>query len=288
MSQKILILKGLPGSGKSTYARQLVDKHLNQWKRINNDSLRDMLDNSKWSGPNEKFIGKVRDVLILEALAAGKDVIVDNCNVNPIHEARIRELVTKYGKPVDIEVLFFDVPVTECIERDLKRPISVGEKVIRSMYNQHLRPEIPVIAPIDGVTSAIICDIDGTLALHVDRSPYDTEKCETDLVNTPIRHLVNTYVANGETLIVVSGRDELYRPHTERWLTNNGINWHLLFMRPRADRRNDNIVKQEIYEKFIRGQYNVRFVVDDRLRVVRMWHEQGLTVLRVGDPDADF
>jgi len=51
---KVLILKGLPASGKSTYAKELVAK--GNWKRINKDDLRAMLDCSKWSKANEKFV----------------------------------------------------------------------------------------------------------------------------------------------------------------------------------------------------------------------------------------
>lgn len=38
---KLLVLKGLPASGKSTYAKELVNKG---WKRVNKDDLRAMID----------------------------------------------------------------------------------------------------------------------------------------------------------------------------------------------------------------------------------------------------
>jgi len=43
-----------------------------------------------------------------------------------------------------------------------------------------------------------------------------------------------------------------------------------------------------LYEKCIKGKFNVNAVFDDRLQVCRMWHELGLPLFRVGDPDADF
>ena len=48
---KVYITKGLPGSGKSTWAKETVDKYPNSYKRINKDDLRAMIDNSKQSTP---------------------------------------------------------------------------------------------------------------------------------------------------------------------------------------------------------------------------------------------
>lgn len=56
-------------------------------------------------------------------------------------------------------------------------------------------------------------------------------------------------------------------------------------MRPEGDERKDSIVKQEIYEKYIKDRYNVRFVLDDRNQVVDMWREVGLKVLQVAPGD---
>jgi hypothetical protein len=52
-----------------------------------------------------------------------------------------------------------------------------------------------------------------------------------------------------------------------------------------GDMRNDSIVKEEIYEEHIKPRFNVRFVLDDRDRVVKMWRENGLKVLQVAEGD---
>lgn len=93
---------------------------------------------------------------------------------------------------------------------------------------------------------------------------------------------------DGRTIILVSGREELYRQQTEDWLYNNRIDYDTLYMRQSGDRRKDDVVKKEIYENQIRGKYNILFVLDDRPRVCRMWYQLGLTVLKIGDPDAEF
>ena len=47
----------------------------------------------------------------------------------------------------------------------------------------------------------------------------------------------------------------------------------------------DSIVKQEIYDNFIKPFYDVILVVDDRESVVQMWRNNGLHVIQVIDPD---
>lgn len=291
---KILILKGLPASGKSTFAKELVEKSDGLWKRSNKDELRLMLDGGQWSKANEKFVIKVRNSIILEALDNGKNVVVDDTNLDPCHEADIRALVEKFiklkWKEVDIEVKMFDTPLLECIDRDRKRDgkAKVGEKVIRDMYNRYLRKEIQPVTFDSALPMLDICDLDGTLALHNGRSPYDAAKCETDLLNEPVAAMLRANMHYGHEVIFLSGREDIYREQTQRWLDKHGFGGIRLLMRPAGDKRNDAIVKQELYEAHIKGRYNVLAVIDDRARVCRMWHSLGLPLYRVGDPDAEF
>jgi predicted kinase len=61
----------------------------------------------------------------------------------------------------EFEVVFFDTPLNECIERDLKRENSVGANVILNMWKQYLYKPIEHKEELE---DCIICDIDGTLA----------------------------------------------------------------------------------------------------------------------------
>ena len=56
-------------------------------------------------------------------------------------------------------------------------------------------------------------------------------------------------------------------------------------MRQAGDNRDDRIVKREIYEREIKGRYNVRFVLDDRNKVVALWRDLGLPCFQVADGD---
>lgn len=284
-----ILTRGLPGSGKSTWALDMIRKHPGQYKRISKDDLRFMLDASKWSKSNERFVLQARDTLILAALAADYHVIADDTNLNNKHEHHIRELV-KGQATVEIKD-FTDVPLDVCIRRDLERPQSVGERVIRDMHRHYLQPKIvpPVYDP--NLPDAIICDLDGTLALIHGRNPYDASKCEQDQVNEPVADIVQEYQYHqgGYHILFTSGRSEEYREETQRWLDTHGFfhpcsNLHL-FMRATGDNRQDAIVKREIYEREILGHYNVKFVLDDREQVVRLWRSLGLTCLQVAEGD---
>lgn len=132
--------------------------------------------------------------------------------------------------------------------------------------------------------SAIIVDMDGTLAIHNGRSPYDFARCNTDLVNEPIKHIVNTY-ANTHIILIVSGRDDWCKALSIQWLRDNNIHFDEIIMRVTGDKRSDDIVKEEIYNNQIRDKYNVRFCMDDRDRVVKKWRELGITCLQVNYGD---
>ncbi len=275
--------KGLPGSGKSYWAKALVDNNPGHYKRISKDDLRAMLDNNKWSKGNEKFILKVRDALILQALQEGYHVLVDDTNLHPKHEIAIRELV-KGQAIVEIQD-FTNVPLETCIDRDRHRANYVGEQVIRKMHRDFLLPRPPVLTDDPTLPRAIICDLDGTLALLNGRNPYDAASCEQDSVNGPVSDIVSTYHSLGFSILLASGRSEQHRPQTERWLQNQCIQYHALFMRRSGDSRQDAVVKREIYEQHIQGRYNVHFVLDDRNQVVNLWRSLGLVTLQVADGD---
>jgi len=268
---------GLPASGKSTWAKNKVDQSPNSIKRVNKDELRAMLDNSYYSKGNEKFVLNIQDMIIKEALENGKHVIVDNTHLAPKHEARIRELIK--GLAVLEIVDFRHVSLETCIDRDLKRFNSVGEKVIRDMYNQFIAPP-RASKPIYNadLPDVVLCDLDGTIALIGDRSPYDAAKCELDLVNEPVRSILQN---SGKAIIFVSGREDKFKPQTLAWLAKHNISFNGLYMRQSGDTRKDSIVKREIYDEFILDKYNVAYVLDDRDQVVRVWRDLGLTCLQV-------
>lgn len=133
---------------------------------------------------------------------------------------------------------------------------------------------------------AITCDIDGTLAHMQDRSPYDWDKVGDDVVDKTIKEILRTFYSTSEyAIILISGRNDVCRQITERWLSKNYIFYDALYMRNHNDCRPDEVIKKEIYDKHIKDKYDVEFVLDDRNKVVKMWRGIGLKCLQVAEGD---
>lgn len=140
------MLKGLPASGKTTYARELVSTG---WKRVNKDDLREMLDSSVWSKDNEAFVNSVWRNVIKEALYVG-NVVVDDTNLNPAHTQTLMDIVISVNgsrwphqnrtrqTAAAFDSRFFDTPLAECIKRDAAREKPVGENIIMDMHKKYL------------------------------------------------------------------------------------------------------------------------------------------------------
>ena len=277
----ITILQGIPASGKSTYAKKLVLDNPGMYKRINRDSLRAMLDCNYFSKGNEKFIKRMRDYLIKEALLEGKHVIVDDTNISETNANRIKEIAQEYtketGHAVKVDIKRMEIDLEEAILRDSKREKPVGREVILKMHKQ-LHGAKKLINEIrtqdENLPKAIICDLDGTLSLINDRSPFDGSKCGKDLPNTPIINMVKNYKNLGYKILLLSGRDGQYKPETEQWLKDHDVGYDALWMRTSKDNRKDSIIKEELFIQNIENKYFIEFVLDDRNQVVDLWRQK--------------
>jgi len=136
-----------------------------------------------------------------------------------------------------------------------------------------------------GTPPVVIVDIDGTLALHNGRSPYDLSRCGDDLPNRPVIDAVRSAAAAGLRVVYCSGREASAREATRKWLRSHvGVDGALL-MRATGDVRKDSVVKRELFDQFIRDDFDVRYVLDDRQQVVDMWRSLGLAVFQVARGD---
>lgn len=274
----IMMMKGLPGSGKSTLAKKIVSEQPYH-ARVNKDDLRAMIGN--YYQAKEKHILAMRDMIVEYWLEKNHTIIVDDTNFHPKHENRLREIAAKHGAGFSVQ--WVEATIDECIERDLKRPNSVGEKVIKKMHEEYVRPALLKVIKNDKLPKAVICDLDGTLALHNGRNPYDASTCEEDLVNQPVAEAIWKYGRDDYAILFTSGREDKFRQQTMKFLAKAGMSSYQLFMRATDDKRKDHVVKLELYKKHIDGNYNVEAVFDDRQRVVDMWRDVGLTVFQVAD-----
>lgn len=293
---KVIMTTGLPASGKSTWAISEYQRDPGNTILVSRDDIRKMIGCFPIGDKDqENLVSKIQDDIIVRGIKEGKDVIVHDTNLNKKSPTRIKKLFDG-----DVEFLiadFTNVPVDVCIERDAERDNSVGEAVIKNMARQlqkpwRLTPEFmndvklsPKYHAKAGTPKAIVVDIDGTLARHDHRSPYNYAMLYTDGVHVHIANLVFHYWNAGYEIIIMSGRPDTYRAETEQWLADNDIEYHQLHMRAGDDRRNDSDVKQELFDKHVRDSYRVDLWLDDRDRVVRRMRKLGINVIQVAEGD---
>jgi predicted kinase len=279
---KLILTKGLPASGKTTWAKEYIQKYP-ETANLCKDDLRLQL-----SGTNkrEKRIVKVRDLLTEYYFEQGYSVIWSDTNLNPVHLRRAEELAAKHKVELKIQD-FTDVPLAECIRRDLVRSNSVGQQAIEQMYYDYLHtPESPP-AYDPQLPDCYLVDIDGTLAINNTRHSFAWDRVGEDALNLTVAQTIAKLGQDTEILLL-SGRSSVCYDLTVAWLKEHKINYKNLLMRPADDQRPDEVLKSELYYFHIRNRYNVIGVIDDRPKVCRMWRNLGLSVFQVGNPDYEF
>lgn len=310
----VVLLRGVPGSGKTTAALQLMNDFPDQFVRVNRDDIRMMMFGEYWfsgddANTKEKAVTQVEHSLIKTAIKTGKRPIVDATNLNKQSVKAILRIAGSHGMAVDH--IDFEISQEEAIKRDAGRSKKVGEDVIKKFFQKNNidkvtgklppLPEVPSLNDREFVQyvepdndlalpTCVLVDIDGTIAHMTGRSPYDYTRVGEDAVDEVIERLVGTLHRDGYEVIFFSGRKDSCKEETQQWLTDHvdpSTNFQL-FMRPAGDDRPDYVVKYEMFHEHIQSKYHVEFVIDDRLQVCRMWHKLGVKVVRVGDPDADF
>lgn len=317
MTQTLYIFRGLPASGKSTIAQKMVDKSYGSIVRIERDMLRDQLFNNRfytlkqsgWDISQEEFdlylsvrentITQVQYSMVSTALNTNKSVIISDTNLPAKVVKGWITVANKHNVAYEI-VNFDDVDIDTLIKRDAARPNAVGEEVIRRMAKDHLvkgklRPVVhtPVkvleVEPYDNPTelpSAVIVDIDGTMAQMSGRSPYEWHRVGEDAPVDAVIDAVRSAFKAGHHIIVMSGRDGSCRQLTNQWVWDHtGIvpAFYDLFMRAEGDNRKDDLVKYELFNAHVRDKYHVKYVLDDRDQVVRMWRKLGLHCFQVAE-----
>ncbi len=135
MKQKIIILKGLPASGKTTFAKEFCEKNID-YIRVNRDDLRNMCG-KYWVPQREDYITQLERFSVETALEEGYNIILDATNFNPKIKIWVDELCLAYI--CESEERVFSTDVEECIRRDSMRENPVSESVIRGMFNRYFK-----------------------------------------------------------------------------------------------------------------------------------------------------
>jgi predicted kinase len=299
MPGSLIIIRGLPGSGKSTIAAQMCAMDpLNTWN-VTRDNIREMQGLTFVPGISEHSIVQMRDSLIRAGLKAGHTVISSDTNLKASVVKDLLKIAAKYD--ADTEIVNHHPGLDICLRRDRMRGAAggrlVGEKVILDMYHKFFKDdkfrqtefslERPVYAaapyiPDFSKPEAFIVDIDGTVAHNCGhRGWYDYSLVANDTPHDDVIKLVQI-LAEKHEIIFCSGREDDCEKETRAWIEQHipGVSFEL-YMRQAGDKRQDGIVKLELFDWHIRNRFNVLGVFDDRNQVVDAWRSIGLRVYQV-------
>lgn len=287
------MLRGLPASGKTVWAKTQLARKDYKVIRINKDDMRAQYFNSDWSDTKENFVLGMRNEAVYRGLARGYDVIVDDTNLAPKHEQSLREIALE--NKAEFEIKEFPVLLRTALDRNARRPNPVPDAVIHGMWRQMggNEPRYDGTQNAQGLPLAVICDIDGTVARATRKDHYAID--EKLLTDVPQLHVIEAVraVARGKSLFFLTGRSAEGSKFTEDWLMKyfdiGEFAQVVISQRASGDSRRDSIVKRELYEAHLKGKYQVIAVFDDRNQVIReCWEPLGLPVFKVGYVDEEF
>ena len=143
--KRIILTRGIPACGKSTWAKQEVLKDPEHSIRINRDDLRNMCG-KYWVPTREKYITACKCTILINAINFKFDtIIIDEMNLNPKENRYLKDMVSMMNDTFKdnndkyiIEIKdFTKVPLDICLERDSKRENPIGENIIRGIFNKY-------------------------------------------------------------------------------------------------------------------------------------------------------
>ncbi|ALR71593.1 polynucleotide kinase/ligase [Anticarsia gemmatalis multiple nucleopolyhedrovirus] len=285
--KQLLLLIGICGSGKSTFAKKLKN-----YLEINRDDMRVKLFlngdytklNAFYTQPRKCRRSKENQVtnacvkLFEEAARDGLNVVVSDTNLNSTATETWQQLAAKHQ--YEYKTQFMNVSLETALERNFSRSdkFPVNPEIVKRQYKKFLSliGFERYTPPGDKFPNAVLCDLDGTVALPTNRSFYDfDERVFEDAPRTDViacvQHLANVHNA---VVVFMTGRSIVCEPSTRRWIDAHvKLDSYNLFMRPLGDHCKDSLLKLTLFNKYVRGQFNVVAVFDDRPCVVRTWQD---------------
>lgn len=265
---QILILVGVPGSGKSTFAKYFIRTEEN-WMRVCRDDIRMMqFSQANLNSYQEKMITEILDTAIASLLRNKTNVLIDATHCRASY---LEHYIYKFNNQADISFKVFEEDEETIATRCEQRALSTGKiiptqvqkrywaefQILKREFDFSIRPkqsdEAQILQQDKSLPKAIICDLDGTLALMNGRNPFDASNCDKDELNTPVANTLKIFAEAGYHILLVSGRENRFREPTLSFLSKHDIAYQQLWMRESKDNRKDAIVKK----KFTIGKYKI-------------------------------
>jgi predicted kinase len=130
---RIVVLVGLPGSGKSTWLAQ------NGGGGISSDAVRMLLADDETDQTIHTQVFQTVRYILGQRLAIGRPVsYIDATNLTPEERRPYIEIARAHG--CEIDAVFFDVPLQVCLERNARRQRVVPPEALAKMAAKLVPP----------------------------------------------------------------------------------------------------------------------------------------------------
>ena len=279
---KAYIMIGISGSGRSTYVSKhsskedlITSNEANRKFLINYNVSENLWNQYKFNKDIEhKVKGLMNDHIDL-AKKQNRNIWIDNTNLSKDKNKDLKNYLESLGFEVEFINLNGSTNLNTYLRNNKTRKDYVSDGAINDQY---IRACINNYIDLNNPKANIaLVDIDGTVVSH-------------DNQHSPNQYVIDVLQALLETnrisfIHFLSGRESYSYEITHDWLVRHGFNpkEFRLLMRMSRDRREDAIVKEEIYTNCIKPIYNVKYLFDDHNQVIDMWLDNKLPVFHVGD-----
>lgn len=275
--KNLFLLRGLPGSGKSTYIKAM---ELEPYT-LSSDKLREMFAGLEYniegnlciSGKRDKHVWETLFVMLESRMQRGLTTIIDSTNIKEKSIGKYKKLADKYGYKVYI-VDFTFVSVETCVKRNKSRGYKkVPETVIYRMANNLEIAKIPDWAEVISPDNFISLIHSEDCEIAADKYSKITFIGDVHGCYTTLKRVFNKGI-DEKTLYVFTG-DYIDRGpqsvKTMLWLSNLAKKKNFIFLEGNHERwlrnwlnndidliRSDEFINNTMpqFEKYFRNNFN--------------------------------